>query len=112
MYLDERDNRTDQMQALRIVSHGTLQVSRHFGVSEEFERDGGAGFSVGEGVVVVEEGVAAGGSDGVELMVGKAAAEVAAGKRSVSKAARMRSSTWPHTSGKSGASSVSSGPRP
>ena len=27
MYLDERDNRTDQMQALRIVSHGTLQVS-------------------------------------------------------------------------------------
>ena len=29
MYLDERDNRTDQMQALRIVSHGTLQVSRH-----------------------------------------------------------------------------------
>jgi hypothetical protein len=26
MYLDERDNRTDQMQDLRIVSHGTLQV--------------------------------------------------------------------------------------
>ena len=30
MYLDERDNRTDQMQALRIVSHGTLQVSPFF----------------------------------------------------------------------------------
>ena len=29
--------------------------------------------------MVVEEGVAAGGGDGVELMVGKAAAEVAAG---------------------------------
>ena len=27
MYLDERDNRTDQMQDLRIVSHGTMQVS-------------------------------------------------------------------------------------
>ena len=51
----------------------------HFGVSEEFEGDRGAGFGVGEGVVVIQEGVAAGGSDGVELMVGKAAAEVAAG---------------------------------
>jgi len=30
MYLDERDNRTDQMQDLRIVSHGTLQVSLFF----------------------------------------------------------------------------------
>ena len=30
-------------------------------------------------MVVVEEGIAAGGSDGVELMVGKAASEVAAG---------------------------------
>ena len=30
MYLDERDNRTDQMQDLRIVSHGTLQVSQEF----------------------------------------------------------------------------------
>ena len=30
-------------------------------------------------MVVVEEGVAAGGGDGVELMIGKAAAEVAAG---------------------------------
>ena len=29
MYLDERDNRTDQMQDLRIVSHG-IQVSRFF----------------------------------------------------------------------------------
>ena len=37
-----------------------------------------AGFGVGEGVVVVQEGVAAGGGDGVELVVGKAAAEVAA----------------------------------
>ncbi|MBO7070116.1 MAG: hypothetical protein J6W09_02340 [Bacteroidales bacterium] len=27
MYLDKRDNRTDQMQALRIVSHGTLLVT-------------------------------------------------------------------------------------
>ena len=30
-------------------------------------------------MVVIQEGVAAGGGDGVELMVGKAAAEVAAG---------------------------------
>ena len=28
MYLDERDNRTEGMQDLRIVSHGTLQVSQ------------------------------------------------------------------------------------
>lgn len=28
MYLDERDNRTEGMQALRIVSHGKMQVSR------------------------------------------------------------------------------------
>ena len=46
---------------------------------QQFQCDGGAGFGVGEGVVVVEEGVAAGGGDGVELVVGKAAAEVAAG---------------------------------
>ncbi len=37
-----------------------------------------AGFGVSEGVVVIQEGVAAGGGDGVELVVGKAAAEVAA----------------------------------
>lgn len=30
MYLDERNNRTDQMQDLRIVSHGTLQVCRYY----------------------------------------------------------------------------------
>ena len=41
--------------------------------------DAGAGFGVGEGVVVVGEVVAAGGGDGLELVVGKAAAEVAAG---------------------------------
>ena len=28
MYLDEHDNSTDQMQALRIVSNGKMQVSR------------------------------------------------------------------------------------
>lgn len=39
----------------------------------------GAGFCVGEGVVVVFEDVAAGGGDGVELVVGEAAAEVASG---------------------------------
>ena len=30
MYLDERDNRTAEMQALRVVSHGTLHESRFF----------------------------------------------------------------------------------
>jgi len=35
MYLDEPDNRTEEMQALRIVSHGTLQVS-HFGSPVKF----------------------------------------------------------------------------
>lgn len=37
MYLDERDNRTDQMQALRIVSHGTWQVSRNWVTARSLE---------------------------------------------------------------------------
>ena len=46
---------------------------------QQFQCDGGAGFSIGEGVVVIEEGVTAGGSHSVELVVGKALAEVPAG---------------------------------
>ena len=46
---------------------------------QQFQGYRGASFGVGEGVVVIEEGVAAGGGDSVELVVGKAAAEVAAG---------------------------------
>ena len=46
---------------------------------QQFQCDGGAGFGIGEGVVVIEEGVTAGGSHSVELVVGKALAEVPAG---------------------------------
>ena len=46
---------------------------------QQFQRDGGAGFSVGQGVVVVQEGVAAGGGDGLELVIGQALAEVTTG---------------------------------
>ena len=45
--------------------------------SEEAEGDGGAGFGVGEGVVVVEEVVAAGGGDGGEPVVREPVAEEA-----------------------------------
>ena len=45
--------------------------------SEEAEGDGGAGFGVGEGVVVVEEVVAAGGGDGGKPVVREPVAEEA-----------------------------------
>ena len=43
------------------------------------KRDGGAGLCVSEGVVVAGEGIAAGGGDGLELVVGEAVAKVAPG---------------------------------
>ena len=49
--------------------------------SQKLHRDPGAGFGVGEGVVVPGEIVAAGGGDGLELVVGQAHPEVAAGSR-------------------------------
>ena len=49
------------------------------GQLQQFQRDGGAGFCICRGVVVVQEGVAAGGGDGVELVIGQALAKMAAG---------------------------------
>ena len=51
--------------------------------SEELEGDGGAGFGVGEGVVVVFHVVAAGGCGEVELVAGQAQAAARGGKRAV-----------------------------
>ena len=47
--------------------------------SKNLHRDGGAGFCVGQGVMVVAEVVAAGGGHRLQLMVGESAAEVPSG---------------------------------
>ena len=51
----------------------------HFQVLQQLHRYHGAGLGVSEGVMVVHEVIAAGCGDGLELMVGEPATEVAAG---------------------------------